>query len=117
MKQDPLVAPWKNPNMRWVCEEHPTQDQEHRLFPWSWKRCGGAGMPDPKLFDHLGQPLTTKEEGNGGFPHPFGNPEGVYGSKEEGDYGQPDTKGNGDPIGTLKKLGEIMREEGNHKSS
>ncbi len=41
------VAPWNDPNIKWVCEDHPTQEQEHRVFPWFWKRCGGAGMPEP----------------------------------------------------------------------
>jgi hypothetical protein len=40
-------APWNDSKVRWVCEDHPTKDQEHRLFPFFWKRCGGAGMPEP----------------------------------------------------------------------
>jgi len=39
------VAPWNDVNLKWVCEEHPTKEQEHRLS--FWKRCGGAGMPEP----------------------------------------------------------------------
>lgn len=42
-------APWNNPNMRWVCENHPDKE-------WETECECGAGMPDPKLFDHLGQP-------------------------------------------------------------
>ncbi len=41
------IAPWNDPSVRWVCEEHPTKEQEHRLFPFFWRRCGGAGMPEP----------------------------------------------------------------------
>lgn len=41
------IAPWNDPDVRWVCEDHPTKDQEHRLFPFFWLRCGGAGMPEP----------------------------------------------------------------------
>lgn len=40
-------APWNDEEVRWVCEEHPTKEQSHRLFPWFWKRCGGAGMVEP----------------------------------------------------------------------
>ncbi len=41
------VAPWNDPNMRWVCEDHPTKDQSHRLFFGLGPECGGAGMPEP----------------------------------------------------------------------
>jgi hypothetical protein len=56
------LAPWNNPNMRWVCEDHPTKEQSHLRIIWDgyWFKlveCGGAGMPDPKLYDHLGQPI------------------------------------------------------------
>lgn len=40
-----ILAPWNDPEVVWVCENHPTKRQEHRLFPFFWKRCGGAGMP------------------------------------------------------------------------
>jgi len=46
------VAPWNDPNIEWVCEDHHTKEQDHRLFPWFWKRCGGAGMPDPHTKQH-----------------------------------------------------------------
>lgn len=42
------IPPWDDPNVEWVCENHPTKEQEHRLFPWFWLRCGGAGMPNYK---------------------------------------------------------------------
>lgn len=38
------IAPWNDPEVVWVCENHPTKEQDHRLFPRFWKRCGGAGM-------------------------------------------------------------------------
>ena len=38
---------WDMSTEKWVCEDHPTKEQEHRLFPFFWKRCGGAGMPEP----------------------------------------------------------------------
>lgn len=43
-------APWNDPEVRWVCENHPTKDQEHIVFNWKklrFERCGGAGMPEP----------------------------------------------------------------------
>lgn len=42
------LGPWNDPNLRWVCEDHPTKDQEHRLFFGFGRECGGAGMPDPE---------------------------------------------------------------------
>ena len=39
------LAPWNDPNVRWVCENHPTKDFEHKL--WFFWECGGAGMPEP----------------------------------------------------------------------
>lgn len=42
------IAPWNNPEVRWVCEEHPTKDQSHRLWFGFGKECGGAGMPENK---------------------------------------------------------------------
>ncbi len=35
-------APWNDKEVRWVCEDHPTKDFEHRR--WFLLRCGGAGM-------------------------------------------------------------------------
>lgn len=42
------LGPWNDPNLRWVCENHPKKDMSHRLFFGLGKECGGAGMPDPK---------------------------------------------------------------------
>lgn len=42
-------APWNDKELKWVCENHPTKEQEHRLFPFFWLRCGGAGMPEDTL--------------------------------------------------------------------
>jgi hypothetical protein len=42
---EPVLAPWNDRNVRWACEEHPSKDMEHRLFPCFWRRCDGAGMP------------------------------------------------------------------------
>ena len=39
------VAPWNDENLKWVCEDHPTKEQEHKV--WFFWRCGGAGMPEP----------------------------------------------------------------------
>ncbi len=46
------VAPWNDPEVRWVCEDHTTKEQGHLILVWdgSWfslKECGGAGMPEP----------------------------------------------------------------------
>ena len=49
------LAPWNNPNMRWVCENHPDKE-------WETECECGAGMPDPKLYDHLGQPLPHSSQ-------------------------------------------------------
>lgn len=40
------LAPWNDPSIRWVCEDHPTKEQGHRV--WLFWECGGAGMPDPQ---------------------------------------------------------------------
>ncbi len=40
------MAPWNDPNVRWVCEDHPTEEQSH-LVPYLFffkRECGGAGM-------------------------------------------------------------------------
>ncbi len=42
------TAPWNIIDLRWVCENHPTKDQSHRLLFGFGPECGGAGMPDPK---------------------------------------------------------------------
>ncbi len=58
-KEGKRIAPWNDPNVRWVCEEHPTEDQGHLIpvFPLSlWfgkKECGGAGMPEPTEENRL----------------------------------------------------------------
>ena len=42
------TAPWNDPDVRWVCEDHPTEEQGHRIGWWIFsKECGGAGMPEP----------------------------------------------------------------------
>ena len=51
------IAPWNDKSIRWVCEEHPTEEQEHKIG--LFKRCGGAGMPDPKTHDNMGKKLST----------------------------------------------------------
>ncbi len=50
MKEE--IAPWNDPEVRWVCEDHPTEDQSHLItphsyLPWVKVECGGAGMPEP----------------------------------------------------------------------
>ena len=44
MKEEKKIAPWNDPDIRWVCEDHPTKEMEHRTFFLS--ACGGAGMPE-----------------------------------------------------------------------
>ena len=49
MKEE-KTAPWNDPEVRWVCEDHPTEDQGHKFYPFGkllQKECGGAGMPEP----------------------------------------------------------------------
>ena len=47
MKKEIKLGPWNDSSVRWVCEDHPTEDQSH-LVGWIFKReCGGAGMPEP----------------------------------------------------------------------
>lgn len=41
------IAPWNDPELRWVCEAHPTKDFEHRLFFGLGRECAGPGMPEP----------------------------------------------------------------------
>ena len=43
------LAPWNDPKVRWVCENHPIKDCEHKIFNWrklKFEECGGAGMPE-----------------------------------------------------------------------
>lgn len=40
------LAPWNDPNIRWVCEAHPTKDFEHRLCFSFGAICAGPGMPE-----------------------------------------------------------------------
>ena len=47
MSKERKVAPWNDPNVRWVCEDHPAEEQSHRLFFGFGRECGGAGMPEP----------------------------------------------------------------------
>lgn len=44
MKKENKLAPWNDPTVKWVCENHPTKEQSHRI--WLFFRCGGAGMPE-----------------------------------------------------------------------
>lgn len=49
MKKKHKLAPWNDPEVRWVCEQHPNKDFEHRV--WSWRKfrfvdCPGPGMPE-----------------------------------------------------------------------
>lgn len=42
------IAPWNDPQVKWVCEDHPTEEQGHKVGWWVFKKeCGGAGMPEP----------------------------------------------------------------------
>jgi hypothetical protein len=44
-----MTAPWNDPEVRWVCESHPTKDAEHIVFNWwrlRFEECGGPGMPE-----------------------------------------------------------------------
>lgn len=54
-----IIAPWNDKTLRWVCEEHPTKEQGHRV--WFFWECGGAGMPDPITHDNLGRPNPTQK--------------------------------------------------------
>lgn len=40
------LGPWHNSSVRWVCEEHPAKDHEHRLWFGFGPECGGAGEPE-----------------------------------------------------------------------
>ena len=40
------IAPWNDPNIRWVCEKHQTEDQSYKVGLFSMFECGGAGMPE-----------------------------------------------------------------------
>ena len=51
------LPPWNDPTIRWVCEQHPEHDFEHRV--WSWRKlgyveCAGPGMPKERCYyaDH-----------------------------------------------------------------
>lgn len=65
-KETPTVeeklAPWNDPSIRWVCEDHPTEDQSHLI---DGKECGGAGMPAPTVEEweeaQPTEPLTISE--------------------------------------------------------
>ena len=46
MKDKPKIAPWNDSNVRWVCENHLTKDQGHKVG-FLRRECGGAGMPEP----------------------------------------------------------------------
>ncbi len=43
------MAPWNDPTIEWVCEDHPTKEFEHKMG--FFRRCGGAGMPKDKSND------------------------------------------------------------------
>ncbi len=44
MKEPSKIALWNDPSVKWVCEEHPTKEQGHKV--WLFWECGGAGMPE-----------------------------------------------------------------------
>ena len=39
-------APWNDPKVRWVCEQHPTKDFEHKIGFFFKRECAGPGMPE-----------------------------------------------------------------------
>ena len=45
MKEEELkLGPWNDSSIVWVCENHPTKEQSHKVGLFR-KECGGAGMP------------------------------------------------------------------------
>jgi hypothetical protein len=74
-EEDLKLAPWNDPSVRWVCEEHPNEDQGHKVVKKGIKisleeaekwgsffleECGGAGVPDPKTHDSNGRPKHSQ---------------------------------------------------------
>jgi len=62
------TAPWNDPNVRWVCEDHPEYEQGHRLVTHLYfgkfgfiKECGGAGMPEPTEENREKGYITNKQ--------------------------------------------------------
>ena len=55
------TAPWNDRSIRWVCENHPEEDQGHMQGLFFPRECGAAGMPDPKTHDNMGQPIKKNE--------------------------------------------------------
>lgn len=47
-QQGGRLAPWNDPSVRWVCENHPDKDFEHKIrhLLFFKRECGGAGMPE-----------------------------------------------------------------------
>jgi len=45
------IAPWNDPTIRWICEEHPTEEFEHKIGFFFKEVCAGPGMPDPLQQD------------------------------------------------------------------
>jgi len=39
------LGPWNDSSVIWVCEEHPTKEQSHKVGILR-RECGGAGMPE-----------------------------------------------------------------------
>lgn len=40
-------SPWNDKEVRWVCEQHPHKDFEHKIGWWPFRRwCAGPGMPE-----------------------------------------------------------------------
>ena len=40
-----IIAPWNDPTIRWVCEQHPTKDFGHKVGLFR-KECAGPWMPE-----------------------------------------------------------------------
>lgn len=51
------LAPWNDPSVEWVCEDHPTKEQSHRLWFGFGPECGGAGMPAHDMAKVLSEKL------------------------------------------------------------
>ena len=44
-----MYKPWNDTEIRWVCEQHPNRDFEHKIFNWCkfrFEECAGPGMPE-----------------------------------------------------------------------
>lgn len=43
--EEKRIAPWNDPNIKWICEQHPTEDFEHKVGFFFPGVCPGPGMP------------------------------------------------------------------------